>query len=250
MPETSTQNQPKLVHIGYPKTGTTTLQKHILPNLGSCLGKFHDMEKEIRVTAGGLLLGKELPIEMPEADIWTYEHIMGSSDFSTQAERVRKVIPGKNLLISIRRQDDLIWSRYLHDHSLKRTKISYPLDRALTPEMGSCTYPACRKDCSCGPVKIIPLPFYDFTAAYEAFSQYYNVLMLPMELMIEEPDLYASLLSSFMGVPAPAPIGRLPKENPSKISIEKPDLSSILALFSNSNSVLPCPVDLSLWGYY
>lgn len=241
--------QPKLLHIGYPKTGTTTLQKHIFPKLGTCVGKFHDLEHEIRVTAGGLLLGKELPIEMPAADIWTYEHILGPSDFVPQAAMVKRVFPADKLLLTIRRQDNLIWSRYLHDHSLKRSTISYPLEKALTTDMGTCTYPACRKDCSCGPIKIIPLPFYDFTAAQSAFSQHYDVLMLPMELMAEEPNQYATLLADFMGADPPE-IGSLPIENPTKIDVEKPDLSSILALYKETNRALPCPVDLSRWGYF
>ena len=245
----SKTQQPKLIHIGYPKTGTTTLQKHIFPQLGSCLGKNNAMEHEIRVTAGGLLLGKELPIEMPAADIWTYEHILGPSDFATQAEKIKRVFPADKLLLTIRRQDDLIWSRYLHDLSLKRATISYPLERALTYDMGTCTYPACRKDCGCGPIKIIPLPFYDFTAAFNALSKHYNVLVLPMELMVEDANQFTALLADFIDV-APPKVGNLPKENPTKISVEKPDLSSVLAHFSECNQALPCPVDLNRWRYF
>ncbi len=249
MASPNTANQAKLIHIGYPKTGTTTLQKHILPKLGSCLGKFHDMENEVKAKAVGLLQGKEYPIEIPSADIWTYEHILGPSDFVKQAEITRRVFPAEKLLLTIRRQDDLIWSRYLHDHTLERATASYPLENALTRDMGTCTFPACKKKCTCGPIKIIPIPFYDFSAAYEAFSQHYDVMMLPMELLVEDPDQYATLLAGFMGVDPPK-IGPLPKENPSKINVDKPDLSSILALYKESNRVLPCPVDLSKWGYF
>ena len=56
-----------LLHIGYLKTGTTTLQHHVFSRLGRFIGKDGKAEDTVRVAAIDLLLGLTLPPQSVDA---------------------------------------------------------------------------------------------------------------------------------------------------------------------------------------
>ena len=244
-----------LLHIGYLKTGTTTLQHHVFSRLGRFIGKDGKAEDTVRVAAIDLLLGLTPKVDLPPADICSYEVMLRPGDMETLAKRTAIAFPmARKLFISIRKQDDLIWSQYLYD--LKVTKARkdplYPITDALDRTMQPCLFPVCTQNCLCGKVKKIPLPFYDFEYVRKVYAQHFDVLMLPMELMSEDTARYVDLLASFAGLDKPS-FSPVPVENQgpdANRESHEPLLQKLLEAYAPSNRALDCPVDLSRYGYF
>lgn len=178
-----------LLHIGYSKAGSTTLQHHVFPRLGRLIGKDGEAEDTVRLAAIDLLLGLTPKVDLPETDICSYEIMLRPGDINALAQRTAKAFPNaRKLIVSIRKQDDLIWSQYLHDLKIAaaRKHLPYPITEAIERTMQPCPFPACTHNCTCGVVKKIPLPFYDFEYVRRIYAQHFDVLMLPLELLNEE----------------------------------------------------------------
>ncbi len=243
------------LHIGYSKTGTTTLQNHVFPHFGRFIGKDGEAEDAVRLAAINLLLGLTPKIVLPEADVCSYEIMLRPEEMETLAKRTAAAFPvSKKLFISIRWQDNLIWSQYLHDQKIAaaRNHPTYTFGDALDHTMHPCPFPACKHNCLCGPIKKIPLPFYDFDAVYRASAQYFEVLMLPLELLSENASQYTDILFSFTGRD-PSGVTKVPVENQgpdAKRADCESQLKQILESFESSNRQLKCPVDLSVYGYF
>ena len=223
--------------------------------MGRFIGKDGQAEDTVRLAAIDLLLGLAPKTELPEADVCSYEIMLRPGAMDTLAKRTADAFPAYNkLLISIRRQDNLIWSQYLHDQKIAaaRKHPTYAFAEAVIDTMQPCPFPACTHNCVCGPVKKIPLPFYDFEAVYRSYAQYFEVLMLPLELLSENAIRYAEILSSFTGADL-SDVTEVPVENQgpdTQRTENEPQLQQILNAFEPSNRQLSCPVDLSVYGYF
>lgn len=243
-----------LLHIGYTKTGTTTLQRHVFPKLGTYIGKDGESWDAVQTTTIDLLLGLRPSVVLPEAQICSYEVMLCPGAIPTLAANTARAFPKvEKLLITIRRQDDMVWSRYMQD--MKRVAAlklePYALQQALTQDMRSCPFPACTLDCKCGAIKKIPLPFFEYEGVRAAYAQHFDVVLLPLELLQDEPQEFVDHLCEFSGF-SKIEIDKLPREN----AIQSKDkeghqklLSEILETFKAYNRNIECPVDLGRWGY-
>lgn len=253
----------KLLHIGYQKTGTTTLQKQILPKWGTFVGKHGLDEQLMRQACGEIIVGAKPETAIPAGDIVSYEILLIPGNLQEMAARTQAVIPAETCLITIRRQDKLIWSRYLHDIGIKSRDAygKYSLNDALSTSMKSCIFPVCNISlpltinpfkCECGVVKSIPLPFYNFKAVRDIYSQFFNVLVLPMEFMVASPQKFADTISDAASLPAIELPQELQRQNPRSTELDHPNLEPLIEYFRESNRALQahCPVDLQQWGYY
>jgi len=138
-----------LVHIGYPKAGSTWLQSGLFSGIDSRLQPLRNSQKNKRYFKSGenLFNSPEIPIlkdtlkkyvyptyfDVGKAvkelekntqfnadvtilsnEVWTGHPFSGGITFDEYAQRIKKVIPKAKILIVVRRQEDLILSSYAH----------------------------------------------------------------------------------------------------------------------------------------
>jgi len=207
-----------ILHIGYSKTGTTWLQKYIFSNPESGFYVPGENTKELGTNfvygihkpsrpnwgTDSLFKFDELQvlenlnnIVVPDGmvQIISNEILIGDINCGGVqgpiiAERIKKTIPDAKILITIREQVSLtksIYDQYLRSGGVSSIK-SYISD----------------KDES-----YIPL-FNKSFLDYDTISKYYenifgmdNVLVLPIEMLAGDPDLYFSKLYSFSEIEYP-----------------------------------------------
>ncbi len=177
------------------------------------------------------------------------------------------------IVVSIRRQRELLVSRYVHDSGLYDWQ--YKLRDALTTELApACRHPVCRREgpCTCLALgrKSILLEYYNFYRTYQIYVDAFgadNVLIVPFERLFAQPIEELSRLMDFMGIAisdvALTDFAKAPPVNQSKathkerlIAYNGADFSAVLdeveAYYRTSNRQLDneLHLDLSQHGYY
>ena len=210
---------PLLLHPGFHKTGTTVLESRVLPALGArYLGRHYGSGEAFDPEFGGRIedvlaqvaRGEDCEAALadliaelaarPERSALASEALLCPAGFEGVLGAIRRA--AKQLadpaalfvLVSVRRQSDLIVSRYLHDLNTKlpallserplarlrhwlRSRPPYPLEAALDPAAAPCAWPACLPRgaaCSCrarGGRVPIRLDLYDFHRAFRELRE-------------------------------------------------------------------------------
>ena len=109
-----------VVHIGFHKTGTTTLQQRVFPELEGCAVlrggrsgepmRFRDLIRELAASGDPDYRGDELRslIEASRGDadvlIVTHEDISASPDAGRTADRLLDLVPDARILVCVREQ--------------------------------------------------------------------------------------------------------------------------------------------------
>lgn len=188
-------NQNLNLHIGYHKTGTTSLQRCLSSreNTFNYLGRRYDNsieDEEINALARAVALNHQADIERIGSSICemiksqgyvnnliSHENLLRPSNSSFSG--LNKIISiferhfVVKVFVSVRDENELILSRFSHDlmrlGGPKRSKLipfalkKLILKRALCNEF-DCLYPYCNdvnQACGCGLVKRIPVSLYD-----------------------------------------------------------------------------------------
>lgn len=171
-----------VLHIGYAKTGTTSLQKHFFPKLENViyLGRTYPVPKVITGSIFNNLLGlfnkikfdslaETLPCyihddseklrdyinqlnlaiqKMPKEKIKLFSHetLLRSAYWSRTARRIQEIFQGMDVKIvfTIRRQQELIMSRLNHDKFFFDLKRE-DLKMNFSDNLLNCIYPVCSK---------------------------------------------------------------------------------------------------------
>lgn len=222
------------IHIGYHKTATTSLQKHIFNNLSkqvNYLGRNYndnnkfDFFKFIRAR-------KNL-----DCDSWVkkfnleYDDILiknisdycinGKKNLISHENFLRpfsyKDLPLKlsklknfgfkvNIIVSIRNQNTLIPSRYFHDLNIFERKHGfYFLKDVLNDKDPHCYWPYCQSNCSCkiDNKKIINLNFYKYGKLLNDIHDKLNhvkIHIIQFENLVEKPEMELSKIAKFMNI--------------------------------------------------
>ncbi|MDZ4700576.1 MAG: N-acetylneuraminate synthase family protein [Rhodothermales bacterium] len=187
---------PVILHIGYHKTATTWLQNAIFPRIDEV--HYAGRRAPDYLTARGgvdptafvndLAMNDVADLsklqrafddvchpEMPT--LLSHENLLRPYRMRQTAERIAALTKGlpRAIVLSIRRQDQLLFSRYTHDRG-NPAFPPYAIEDALSTRPQECSFPRCQQDaagiCAClaAGVKRIPLWFYDFAATYDLYA--------------------------------------------------------------------------------
>lgn len=289
-----------ILHGGYAKTATTYLQEHIFPRLDGIayLGRnvpddpnnaysewAYDFIRNERFSFQKLV--SELPSKV-EPMLMSHEVIFRPSHFDVLIKRlgaIQQHVEDVKIIVSIRNQTDLIFSRYIHDVNLglfKRYELEDALDQAGT---SSCTWPVCatftnkvlRKtplrigscDCNHHKIKRIHMPYYDFMNTRKLLMEEFgneNVHFIVSEELRRAPESELQRLCKFVGASElGAEIMAELKGKSSNVRHSRPDykhlrskneangvLDKVRSFYSESNRALAeaMNIDLSVHGYY
>lgn len=198
---TNTNRQtPTLIHPGYPKTGTTFLQKAIFKDksLFRILWSIDEINRHI-------VRPNELHFNMEEArralgdaqasippslvDVISSENLVGNPLFGARdsvqmIERLKSLFPAAKILLTVRAQPSMAKSIYIQ--YVKRGGLMKPeqfFDQKLTP----------------GYYGFEP-NFLEYHWLVEKYAELFgenNVLVLPQEFLLSERDRFLSILLSF-----------------------------------------------------
>ena len=218
-------------HIGFPKSGSTTLQRHIFPfldnviylglnanqndqNLFNLLSRFYsgvlktdglhfDFSERMKDRNEILNLYPERPVLFShEACIST---IYSYPDVITKAERLYKVFEGKLKIILIVREQKAILSSQYRDHPFEPKDIHEGKPVSFEQwyrQMDKLRY-----------FRFTDLLYYDrLIKVYDDLFGRKNVLVLPLELMSSAPNIYAERMGGFLDVDPDAIRSKLGKK--------------------------------------
>ncbi len=216
-----------VLHVGYAKTGTTLLQRRIFPRLRNAnyMGRTYNADgtagenlTDLVAAVNGApdinpnnVRGRLIANMRDGVNIISQETLLLPYQTENGAERLAHVTRGidTRILITIRKQESMIWSRYVHDRTRTRHIIpKYDLGDALAAE-GECAWPFCHTlasqfDCKCkaAKAKLIPLNFLDYERIYNLYADYFgaeNVYVLPLEFSVDK-SRYFDQLENALGV--------------------------------------------------
>lgn len=205
--------RPPLVHVGYIKTGTTYLQERVWNQDANELSLAAGDRTRAVLTDAIIVcddyafdpaatrerLDKEAePVRARgRIPVWSEETILGnppsrSYEGAAKAGRLHQVFPDARVLITIRRQQDIILSMY-GEYLLGGGRLPFrsfigdgnePISYTsiLRPEF---------------------LRFHNAIAHYQELFGASNVLVLPLELMSRDPDDYFGRMAAFCGIETP-----------------------------------------------
>jgi len=195
-----------VIHIGYPKAGSTWLQKVVFGNdkipLSLRLHRRHEVNDKIvkphplnfSPKKAKLFFRKKITKDTKEKAVISSERLVGNPhsggyDSSIIAERLNNVFPSSKIIIIIRNQIDIIASSYKQYVGVGGTE---PIDRYL--------HPPYRRQ------KRVPLFTFDFFH-YDRIAEKYvdlfgkdNVLLLPFEMIPDEDVRFVRDMLKFSGV--------------------------------------------------
>ncbi|GAB4378525.1 MAG: hypothetical protein Kow0075_08530 [Salibacteraceae bacterium] len=228
------------LHIGYAKCATTYLQKEVFPNLVGInyLGRYYprklslnEFSEKVCEYANGnhdLLdeISKRFAQQSDGLNFYSNEVILRPSNFQTifkNLAELRDKVGKTALIISIRNQSSLIFSRYMHDLSkdaFRPYKISDALD--FNPD-SACNWPSCndglwmkliRKSpiksatrCYCNQFKVkrINVPYYNYNQLLELALEFFDrdqIHFIVSEQLKTSPIHELKRLYDFLNIPS------------------------------------------------
>jgi hypothetical protein len=196
-----------MLHIGYAKTATTFLQEGVFPRLSGIdyLGRklatqnndhFTNWTYEFAIDLNYDLSKVKDLVAHIDSDVVmiSNEAVMRPFQFAERIKRLSAIADHFDqvyILLSIRSQADLIFSRYIHDLE-SRTFPEYDLDKALDyTGLKECIWPTCgdslvnklwRKSpfhggsCLCNreKLKTLNIPYYDLERTSDELTKYFG----------------------------------------------------------------------------
>lgn len=205
---------PVLLHVGYIKTGTTFLQDSILSQPGSGLAlaagsatRAHTVQNilladDYQFDATALRAHLEdlaAPIRASgRLPVWSEETLLGNPptaryDGFSNARKAKAIYPEAKVLITIRRQQEIALSMY---REYLRGKGTLPLQSFIgTGQEALAFVPLLRPE----------FLFYDRAVRhYQELFGADHVLVLPQELLAQDPAAYVAWLAAFTGQDVPS----------------------------------------------
>ena len=242
-----------VLHIGLPKTGTTTLQKSVFPALsgvayaGKRIPGYGFATRDLGAAIGAVISADSAladPVPALAAAIDDMRAQCGAStlvisteslahpsarDLGLVADRLARAVPDARILITLRAQEQLAlsWYRshgrfaqYLFTHKRESERIAAHLSQRQWWDLVA-------RESRAGLLAVL-----DFDALAACYAQRFagRVTLLPLELLASDRGAYAARLSAALEVPASAcaPLLEAPREN-SGLSAREVRASRILA---------------------
>jgi hypothetical protein len=207
-----------LIHIGYYRTGSTWLQRRVFPraDLGFAQleprvlldevfvarNPFWFDPEDARRAVGPFIAGARARGQVP---VLTEERLaghplLGGTDAPLIADRLHAALPGARVLVVIREQRAMMLSLYKH-HVLARLGTETPeglwRERTITERRTP------------GPTLDV-LEYHHLIRHYRARFGAGRVLVLPFDLLRQDPRAFAGRIASFAGVDPPAAVDARP----------------------------------------
>jgi hypothetical protein len=214
-----------LLHIGYHKTGTTWLQKHLFPNeaAGCALVAGYKLLQPTFVTVNPFDFSPEAARKMFErrireveahniVPVLSHERLSGSPytggyDSGTTADRLAATFPDARILVVIREQAGMIGSVY---KQYVRWGGAASFDQYVTPPSGTARMPVFRFDF---------LEYHRLIGYYQNLFGASKVLTLPYELLRAQPEAFLARVGDFLGIPNVVPKDARTNVSPSILSL-------------------------------
>lgn len=214
-----------LLHIGYHKTGTTWLQKHVFPNkeAGFSFVAGHKLLQPTFVTVNPFDFSPEAArkkfeqrIREVEAQdlvpVLSHERLSGSPyaggyDSRATADRLAATFTDARILIVIREQAGVIGSVY---KQYVRWGGAASFEQFVTPPSGVARMPVFRFDF---------LEYHRLIGYYRYHFGTSNVLVLPYELLRAQPEDFLARIGEFLHTPSVTPGHTRANISPSSLSL-------------------------------
>lgn len=214
-----------LIHIGYHKTGTTWLQKHVFPNEGAGCSFVagYKLLQPTFVTVNPFDFDSEAArkkfeqrIREVEArdlvPVLSHERLSGSPyaggyDSGATADRLAATFPDARILVVIREQAGMIGSVY---KQYLRWGGAASFGQYVTPPSGTARMPVFRFDF---------LEYHRLIGYYQNLFGASNVLTLPYELLRAQPEVFLARVGEFLGIPNVLPRDVRTNVSPSILSL-------------------------------
>ena len=224
-----------ILHIGYAKTATTFLQEGVYPRLAGIdyLGRMVDAENEHQFTKWTYEFAKDSTYDLSnlkklvggidsEAILISNEVILRPFQFTERIQRLSALTMHFDrvcIMLSIRSQADLIFSRYMHDLD-SGVFSEYELEKALDyTGTKECIWPTCgdsivnklwRKSpfhggtclCNRDKIKSINLPYYNLELISDELTKHFgdNVHYIVSERLRTDPRSELDKMCDFLSV--------------------------------------------------
>lgn len=207
MPRTNDESIRPLVHIGYHKTGTTWLQGQVFASTASGFSLLGGAQRLIAVNAFGFKprkVRKQMERQMGEArargltPVLSSERLSGAPHFGGYdseliADRLAQVFPHARILAVIREQTNMflsIYKQYIRRGGAAslRQYLAAPKDGYWMPQF-----------------RFEFLEYHRLIARYQDLFGAANVLVLPYELLRDQPGAFLEQVGEFVGLPAAQP---------------------------------------------
>ncbi|KPP83935.1 MAG: Sulfotransferase domain [Rhodobacteraceae bacterium HLUCCA08] len=213
MTQAAPYDGPALVHVGYPKTASTFLQRRVFDRAELGFGLADGVSNRARLVAwfktddAYLQDPARISAEMTEAEapvrarglvpVWSEETLLGNPlqriyDGAWVLDRLFRVAPRARVLITIRNQVDLALSAYREHLKLGRHSLRDFIGTGSEPRSYQ---PILREDY---------LKFDRAVAAYQAAFGPGNVCILPQEMLHRAPAAFFERLFRFTELPVQA----------------------------------------------
>lgn len=190
-------NREVYIHVGFHRTGTTFLQKEILPKYEGRASVITPHNDSSNITdllmnrwphPGNIPKTSELDGlvggEIKDKLIISREGISGPSYFHNDlysAKRIAHYFPGAKIIVTIRAQSSILLSIYSHNY-IKKGMMDY---KSFVMRM----YLGGKVD------------YYNFIGPYLEIFKEENIIVIPIELLKEDVDSYCKEWSKLLGLP-------------------------------------------------
>lgn len=216
-----------VIHAGYFRTGTTTHQRHIFPNIPGV----HYVGKPFKERAVQQAFRKMVCQAVEEYDEERTRQVLPKAATPPDQASARCTVISNELIISPEAQDlDVVFARaksvfgpvrvlltIRNQNELFKSWIGNVLPKASYGNLKEIV----AQHSQFGDPRVSRISYLDFARYYEQIAELVgkdNVLILPFELLRKNPDAYASAMGRFLGVSGDAisqVLQTMPQENPS-----------------------------------
>lgn len=213
---------PDVVHVGYPKAGSTYLQKHVFPLINDCAFlthwgpgavEFRPLIRTLYLADDDHYLGRtissfidEWRASHPGPLLLSDENLTGGllpivDTWERNAERIHKLLPNAQILIVVRHQRSLLRSAY--SHYVQRGGYA-TFDDVIAGRGGRATF---QPEVFC---------FHHLVGRYQDLFGAERVKVVPYELIMRDEARFCSEIASLVhGRPTSVPAARGARENTS-----------------------------------
>ncbi len=207
MSRTTDEFMRPLLHIGYHKTGTTWLQRHVFGYPGSGFSQMGGAQRLIAVNAFDFRpkrIRKQMERKMGQAHsqgllpVLSSERLSGEPHFGGYdseliADRLAAVFPNARILVVVREQTSMflsIYKEYIRRGGAAslRQYLARPSDGYWMPQF-----------------RFEFLEYHRLISYYQDLFGAESVLVLPHELFRAQPGAFLEKIGEFVGVPATQP---------------------------------------------
>lgn len=219
------KNKSLYIHIGWPKTATTTLQQTVFPNLNNVAVIHTESSQEAKniihsvvnaelpefnIQKDGLLGALECIVAGKEKVVFSEEAIVTGSSYVGQvgryeiSQRLYQLFPNAKIIAVVRNQTDALWSYYL------QTLKSKPFQK-----LDFSSWLSNQRKQRPGTNALDYFMYAKTLALYESLFGKENIKVLHYESFLREPETFLGDLLSFLEIDQKLELETIKNLNPS-----------------------------------